>query len=157
MKRVHGLLGAFAVCAATTSAEAFCSYFNYTIGPAQVVPPSAGAGFGGSEMFLCEDHLLTGSIGVYTADTVTAVHIHGPAGTSELAPVLFTLALPAMNYVGVNIGPLTAEQELLIERELAYVDVHSVEHPNGILRGQIRHEVAVVPTAWAQVKALYRN
>ena len=157
MNGLSRLPAALLVLTIASNADAFCSYFNFTISPSQVVPPANGSGFGGGEIFLCDDDRLTGSVSVNTTDAVTAVHVHGPAGAGATGDLLFTLPLPIGSHVVVDLGPLTAEARLLVDSEQTYVDVHSVEHPDGVLRGQLRHEVAVAPVNWGTVKSLYQR
>src|SRR5262249_35829960 len=107
--------------------------------------------------FLCDDNRITGTIAVFTSETVTAVHIHGPAGRGDNGPVLFVLPLPVDNHIALDLGSVTPEQKELLTMEHTYVDVHSLEHPGGVLRGQIQHEIAVTPIGWARVKCLYRD
>ncbi len=63
-----------------------------------------------------------------------SAHIHGPATTTGNAPVLHTLPIGEFMDFPVT---LTSEQNRDLRAGLLYVDVHTVNHPDGEIRGQI--------------------
>ena len=70
----------------------------------------------------------------HTVEAPTGAHLHlGIAG--ESGEVMLSLAASP----GVLSGtvPVTAEQARLIESGRVYVDIHSAEHPDGEIRGQV--------------------
>jgi uncharacterized protein (TIGR03118 family) len=64
----------------------------------------------------------------------TAAHIHGPAPPSGNAPVLHTLPNGEFSDFAVT---LSSEQNRDLRAGLLYIDVHTVNHPDGEIRGQI--------------------
>ena len=64
----------------------------------------------------------------------TGAHIHGFAQEGVNAGVLF--ALPAGTHK-IGVWNYSEDQEAMIIAGLTYVNVHSVEYPNGEIRGQI--------------------
>ena len=135
-----------------------CDYFNYTMDPNQVVPATQVQGHGWSELHLCDDDSLRGYIGLNIVGTVTAVHIHGPADPGENGEILYELPLPDPVYqsLPVLLGPVPDGQQEWFVFEKCYVDVHTFSHPEGAIRGQIHHEVAVTRETWTTVKCRYR-
>ncbi len=70
--------------------------------------------------------------------------------------MLFNLPLPMEGLVRVSIG-IPMEIVRLLTTSAAYVDVHTVAHPNGAIRGVFRWEgTGVTPSSWTAVKALFR-
>lgn len=84
----------------------------------------------------------------------TSVHLHGPAGTGEVADVLAELntaeteltptsaATGTLDLTAPAITPTVSGDSLrkLLNAGSAYVDVHTVNNPDGEIRGQlVRH------------------
>lgn len=75
-------------------------------------------------------------------DDVVGMHFHGPASTTENAPVIIDITPPATNrgYTGSVSGTTRAltdaEEEDLLDG-LWYVNIHSNTYPDGELRGQL--------------------
>jgi Tol biopolymer transport system component len=67
----------------------------------------------------------------------TAAHIHGNGAPGVMAPILFALAPPIVNPLSVQISP-TAQQVADLKGGLHYQNVHSINFPNGEIRGQLR-------------------
>jgi hypothetical protein len=138
------------------SAQALCDYFSFHLDSRQVVPPVDSLGWGHSELQLCQDDSLRGYIAIYVQETVTAVQIHGPANPGENATLLYDL--PVNQFVSqFSLGLVTSEQREWFETHRMYADVHTTEHPDGAIRGQIITEGdAIAPRPWSGVKRLYQ-
>jgi len=149
---------AIALCGSLTpmAASGDCMYFLYALDSHSTVPSSDASGRSYSAAFLCGDFHLTGSVTVETTETVTGVHIHGPANADENGPLLYTLPPLIAGRVGFDVGPISEAVLHEIDLRRVYTDVHTVEHPQGAFRGIISGEVAVAPGAWGGVKTLYR-
>jgi hypothetical protein len=100
--------------------------------------------------------MISGLVYLDVAETVTGVHIHGPANAGELGPLLYSLPLPVNGLSSVSVGPVSTTVKDWFDLALLYVDVHSDAHPDGIIRGQVHGEIAVEASPWSAVKRLYR-
>lgn len=70
-------------------------------------------------------------------DTVVAAHIHtGPTGVN--GPVIVGLCAKAADFGTAKIFTLTDALFTTVKTEAVYVNAHSVNHPGGVIRGQIR-------------------
>jgi hypothetical protein len=88
--------------------------------------------------------------------TETVAHFHGPAPPGINAGVQFPLPVGSPK-IG-SVGPLTASQLSDLENGLWYVNIHTTVYPGGEIRGQVLAgscTVAVEPSTWGKVKALY--
>jgi len=120
--------------------------------PSPVVTPATGTG----SFTLDAGKILSYNISFSNlSSSETAAHIHCCAATGAGASPLFTLPLGSPK-VG-TFGPLTAQQESDLNAGLMYVNIHSVNHGSGEIRGQIFSTVAVEPKTWHSVKKLYRD
>lgn len=75
-------------------------------------------------------------------DDVVGMHFHGPASTTEVAPIIIEITPPATNrdYIGSVSGTtraLTDDEEDDLLAGLWYVNIHSNTYPDGELRGQV--------------------
>lgn len=68
--------------------------------------------------------------------TVTAAHIHGPAGPAANAPVLIQFANPGISPIKGRTRIRPAQARELVSG-LWYVNLHTVAHPGGEIRGQL--------------------
>src|SRR4029079_9392682 len=71
----------------------------------------------------------------------TAAHIHGPAAVRPTGGVIVTLSVPAGGVTSGGFsgtGVVTAEQMNIIKSGNAYLNIHTVNHPDGEIRAQIR-------------------
>lgn len=84
------------------------------------------------------DYTVTWTLG-NPQDTVTAMHFHAPADTSESAGPVLPITGFATDSVGTfsDTAVLTDDQEDDLRAGLWYINVHSVSFPNGELRGQL--------------------
>ena len=140
-----------------TSVRALCEYFDFRLDSDQVVPFANSQGSGWSELQLCDDDSIHGYIVINVEQAVTAVHIHGPAEPGQNGALLYELPLPTQQGLAVRLGPVTEEQRAWFVGYRTYVDVHTVTHPDGAIRGQILDQgTGVVRTPWHAVKRLFR-
>jgi hypothetical protein len=113
----------------------------------QEVPPTDSAAFGtGVFSYDDETNLLTWTIlftdALFDTDEISA-HIHGPADLGATADVLVNLGTGQLKQGMSDLDSLAAcsgdpeacEADLLAG--LWYVNIHSTEHPDGEIRGQI--------------------
>jgi hypothetical protein len=121
---------------------------------AQEVPPVGSEGFGfGSFVYVADARMVSYAVTPILIGTQTGIHIHGPAGVGQNANVLFTLSA-AFPSTGI-IGPITDQQLADLRAGLWYVNVNTLAHPNGEIRGQLLDVTAVRPSTWSEVRALY--
>jgi hypothetical protein len=78
------------------------------------------------------------------SDTVTAMHIHGPALIGVPGPVLVPFTNFPRSRYGSHTETFTVDEVILREAELLngeyYINIHTRTHPSGELRGQILFE-----------------
>ncbi len=144
------------LCFFAPQARSMCDYFDYGLDPTQVVPAAKDVlGHGWSELSLCDDDSLRGYVWTNVPETVTEVHIHGPAQLDQNGPLLFKLPLPAFQFVHFSVVTDSQSRDLLLGQS-CYVDLHTIAHPDGAIRGWIHHEVAVEAVDWSDMKQVYR-
>lgn len=109
--------------------------FNATMTGREQVPPVYGTGATGTGSFaLSADRTSLDYTVEHTLAAPTAAHLHiGIAG--ESGAVLLPLTVAPGTLTGAV--AVTPEQARAIEQGRAYVDVHSAEHPDGEIRGQV--------------------
>jgi len=109
--------------------------FNATMTGREQVPPVYGTEATGTGSFaLSADRTSLGYTVEHTLAAPTGAHLHiGIAG--ESGAVLLPLAVAPGAIAGAV--PVTPDQARAIEQGRAYVDVHSAEHPDGEIRGQV--------------------
>jgi len=75
----------------------------------------------------------------HTVADANALHIHGPANTSNTASPIVILANDSTSATSPVIGSqvVSASEALYFSSELNYINIHSVTYPNGVLRGNI--------------------
>jgi CHRD domain len=106
---------------------------------AQEVPAVASAGTGRAELRLDrKNHLVRWTVSHSgLSGPLTAAHIHGPAGPGQNAPALIPLNHVPATLTGQLL--LTPEQASQLESGQWYVNLHTARHPQGEIRGQLRH------------------
>ncbi|HSV83444.1 MAG TPA: CHRD domain-containing protein [Ramlibacter sp.] len=113
--------------------------YEATLQGAQEVPPVPGAGSGRAELQL-EPHgyLLRWRV-TYAAlsGPVTAAHLHGPSGPGQNAPPVIPFD-PGPSPISGQ-ARLTPEQATQLQSGQWYVNLHTAAHPQGEVRGQVRH------------------
>jgi len=70
-------------------------------------------------------------------DALTASHIH-KAATGVAGAIIIGLCANASDFGTVKIFTVTDVLFALLKTDAIYVNAHSVNHPGGIVRGQIR-------------------
>jgi CHRD domain len=118
--------------------------FTATLSGAQQVPPvsSPGTGFGTVLLNSAQDQITVNlSWSGLTAPAIAA-HIHGPAAMGANAPILFpfpsALVPPATSgSIPAIVFPITGPEVGELEAGLLYFNVHTPNHPDGEIRGQI--------------------
>ncbi|MDB5962235.1 MAG: hypothetical protein JWP59_3529 [Massilia sp.] len=107
-----------------------------TLSGAQEVPPNQSAATGKSTIRIGADMAVTGSVDV-TGMTPTAAHIHeAPAGSN--GPVIVPFAKTgATSFAPAAGAKLTEAQYASYKAGRLYINVHSVQYPNGEIRLQL--------------------
>ena len=128
---------ALAGCAAPQSTDT--QRYEASLSGAQEVPAVFGAGSGHAELrYERRSSLLHWRVTFSgLSGPVTAAHIHGPAGPGQNAPAIIPLNPAAAPIVGQL--RITPEQATQLESGQWYVNLHTARHPDGEVRGQLRH------------------
>jgi hypothetical protein len=86
-------------------------------------------------------YTVTWTLGEVTDSTI-AMHFHGPADTTEIAPPVIPITGHTDEYTGTFSGTatLTDQQEQDLEAGLWYINIHSGSFRDGELRGQLLEE-----------------
>lgn len=111
--------------------------FHAALSGAQEVPPNDSQGMGqASAMLDTTTKQLTYSV-TYTGLTgpAMAAHFHGPAAPGTNAPPVVPLSMPASPITGT--ATLTDAQIADLRAGKWYVNVHTMAHPGGEIRGQV--------------------
>ena len=130
---------ALAGCASPSAALDAVELYEATLAGAQEVPPVATSASGRAELrYDNRSSMLHWRIThAGLSGPITAAHFHGPAGPDQNAPALVPLhpAGPAIT------GQLriTPEQFSQLYSGHWYVNLHTAAHPQGEIRGQLRH------------------
>ena len=108
----------------------------------QEVPPTASTATGSGALTLNADNTLSYEISYSgLAADFQAAHIHGPAGPGTNATVVFPLTnVPTNARSGALRGTtaaLTGAQAADLTNGLYYANIHTVDSPDGEIRGQI--------------------
>ena len=90
---------------------------------------------GEATVTLNPDDTLTYAVTTTSLEEATAAHIHLGSAT-ENGPVLFPLTGGPVNWAGTT-GALTEEQLTALHEGRLYINVHTLENPNGEIRGTI--------------------
>jgi hypothetical protein len=144
MRAFAGAIGvcallALAGCASGRSGAQGQERFETTLSGAQEVPAVSTAASGRAEVsFDQRGNLLQWRITYQgLSGPVTAAHFHGPAGPGQNAPPVVPLHPGASPLTGQL--RLTPEQFSQLESGQWYVNLHTAAHPQGEIRGQLRH------------------
>ena len=155
---------AWAIFVTPVCAHADCERWEDPMTGSQVVPPSDASWTDVAHLGVCYgipgmSSLAGRQCRPRTSETVTAIHLHGPASPGANGPVIMSLYGSSNPPFDCLIGPSPWIPDAVVPMLLSgqcYVDVHTTEHPNGAVRGQIHHTVAVAFEGWTRVKVLYR-
>lgn len=116
--------------------------FSAALSGAQEVPANASAGKASCTIVLnaAQTQIMTTCTFSGLGSNGQAAHIHGNGVVGVNAPILFNLGVPAST--SGTIGPVTSSvtpaQVADMRAHLWYVNIHSVNLPNGEIRGQIK-------------------
>lgn len=147
------MVALLAACAGETPIDEDLETFAAPLTADNVVGTDVQVAGSGTSSFTYDGTVLEYSIDVTNMDEITAAHIHGPATRTQNAPIILGLFEPSQatgpisgelvsGVAGAN-NPLlrsgiTLDYVLaLIRADSAYVQVHSITYPNGVLRGHI--------------------
>ena len=115
--------------------------FAMTLTGTQEVPANGSLATGDVQVTL---NKTTGAItvtGSFTGLTsnATAAHIHGPAAVGSTAPVIVPLTVPS-SLAGTVTGTATMSTVQMNDmlNQMTYVNVHSMQYPDGEIRAQIK-------------------
>ena len=154
--RTSGLLTLVMMLALALPAGAAIIPLTATIDGLQETPPNASPASGSATMSLDTDTNTLNMTCTFSGLVApqTAAHIHGPAAPGVPAGIL--VPLPVGQIINQSFV-LSDAVEGHVLAGLTYINIHTQAFPGGEIRGQIVQEpVAVDPTAWGSIKALYR-
>jgi CHRD domain len=149
------VMNSFDIKPSIFNAYATVAGFNVELSGNEEVPPVQTDATGSTELTAPHFENIGYSVNVSNIDKVTAAHIHsGKQG--ENGPILVTLFkadtpssepisgnLASGNITNANLeGPMAGKTVMDLTKSMelgeTYVNVHSEEHPNGEIRGQIK-------------------
>jgi hypothetical protein len=113
--------------------------FGASLAGSHEVPAVASNGSGEAEVrFDARGSLLTWTVSYSgLSGPVTAAHLHGPAGPGQNAPPVVPIQPSASPLRGQL--RLTPEQYTQLSSGQWYINIHTAQHPNGEVRGQLRN------------------
>lgn len=128
--------------------------FGAVLSSSNEVPPNNSPAFGNATVTLSADHTtITVSMTVsgLTA-AVTGAHIHGRAAAGSNAGVLLDL-VPSANLSAGRLNatytiPKTLGDQIALDPQLYYINVHTTTFPGGEIRGQLTANTGTA-TSWA--------
>lgn len=124
------------IFSAAVHAETFEAYLT----GAQEVPAAASSGTGYGRVFVNTNTMTYTFTVVFNGMTSaqTLSHIHAPAAIGATAPVIINFGTVGGTSGTISgSGSITAGQLAQIRNHTGYINVHSVNFPNGELRGQL--------------------
>ena len=150
MKVISGILTALLTVLFFVSGANAATYFTGTLSAAQEVPTnsSTATGFGRVTLNDAETQITVSLNFSGLSSNQTASHIHAPAAPGANAPVLFNIGSQGMTsgtFTALSFA-VTPAQVADLKAGLWYFNVHSVNFPNGEIRGQIGLDSPFVST-----------
>ena len=145
-----GAVALFSLFLGSTAAADVHTY-GVNLSGAQEVPPVVTAGVGGCTVTLDD---VTGQVTVNgsfqsLSSNATLAHLHGPAPVGANAGILINLTETGGTSGNVTGGGiLSAANVTNMLNGLTYLNIHTVNNPNGELRGQVVQEVPSFSRAW---------
>jgi len=124
------------VTGALASAIAIGAEVNVTLSGANEVPPAQTAAGGRGKIMVGDDGTVSGII-TTTGIAGTAAHIH-MAAAGKNGPVIIPLTQKGDTFEVPAGAKLNAEQMKAFKAGDLYVNVHTVAHPGGEIRGQLK-------------------
>ena len=146
--RLWPLLVAIAVCALALPALSLAGRNTVEVdaklkGNEEVPGPGSNKGKGDIQVFLkAKKHKVCFNLEVSKLDTITAGHIHkGAEGVA--GPIKVTLIDSEVQGTGAYEGCVAKVRKKLIKKiaavpEKFYVNIHTVDYPDGAIRGQLQ-------------------
>lgn len=130
---------ALAGCASQSPALEPVQLYEAALAGAQEVPPVTTGGTGRAELrYESRSSMLQWRIShAGLSGPVTAAHFHGPAAPGQNGPALVPLH-PAGTAITGQLR-ITPEQFTQLNSGHWYVNLHTAAHPEGEIRGQLRH------------------
>jgi aldose sugar dehydrogenase len=109
--------------------------FIANLNGAQETPPNNSNGTGTATLLLSPDETTARVSLNFTSlsSTQTEAHIHGPAASGVIGPILFPLPNGNLSDVPITLTPTDVAN---LKNGQLYVNVHSSNFPNGEIRGQ---------------------
>ncbi len=128
---------AFSATLATAPAFAETMAFNAALSGSEEVPPTTGKGVGAAVINYDGATKKLSWKGTYSGLTgkATAAHFHGPAEKGKVAGVELPVPVAASPFEGS--ATLTDSQAADLMARKLYLNIHTVAHPDGEIRGQV--------------------
>ncbi|MBJ7950093.1 MULTISPECIES: CHRD domain-containing protein [Bacillus cereus group] len=116
------------------------------------VPPVETDARGQAFFKLSRDELgLKFKLELFDIENVVVAHLHlgakgtnGPVVAFLFGPITNPVSIECATFTGIItqedlVGPLTGQTLDALVNEIIYINVHTVQHPNGEIRGQLYH------------------
>ncbi len=131
------LMAGAAVAAMIAASAAHAEMVSYTadLSPAAVVPPTDSSGSGSADITVDTEAMTiswTTQVDGLGGEP-TAAHIHGPAAAGENAAPMIDMS----GSLADGSAEITEEQWTALQDGMTYVNVHTEQHPDGEIRGQV--------------------
>jgi hypothetical protein len=142
---------------AVAAAQIGAGIFKADLTGAQQVPPSGSAATGFAKIHVAGSSIIVGYTFSGLSSSQVSAHIHGPASPGVAAPIYFTLTAPGGTSGTVNTDtiPIVPADWDMLRQGLWYIDIHSVDFPEGEIRGQLLPNSPFVArfNGWQEVPA----
>lgn len=136
------VFGGLALAGTLSLAQAAPVSFQVPLAGAQQVPPVQTSGSGNADLtYDASTRVVTWNITFSgLSSPATMAHFHGPAAAGKNAGVKLWLSKKGSTDVTSPISgqaTLSADDAKMFEAGDMYINVHTKEHPNGEIRGQV--------------------